>query len=147
MCCFAWFLTGYQTLCSLWISITLFSCHPEILIRYSDKSKTSFTVELKLLRFQHPWFHCRHQLHHYLNMQFSVLMAFWHLNMLHFPVCCHTYLIFLWSEKFVCLCLSELACFQDAQLWLTTGSSNQQCGEVAPSLSPSDLLPTPLLLH
>lgn len=42
-----------------------------------------------------------------------------------------SYLLYyvFWAEMF--LSVSELVCFQDAPLWLTTGSSNQQCGKVA----------------
>lgn len=105
--CFAWLLTGYQTHCSPWIRIILFTYLPEILMCWSNKNKQLFTLM---------------PLHTSSDAIFIPISCRF---VQHFPVFCHTYLIFSWSEGIFCLCVSELACFQDAPLWLTTGSSNQ----------------------
>lgn len=68
---------------------------------------------------------------HHLFTYLPKILQQWHLNVLHFPVCCHTYFIIFFSALLFCLCVSEHACFQDAPLWLTTGSSNQESGKVA----------------
>lgn len=59
------------------------------------------------------WLHCR--------MVFAVLFH------THMSLCCL-------SETYpcaVCVCARTFVCFQAAELWLTTGSSNQQCGVAA----------------
>lgn len=104
---FAWFLTGYQSHCSLWISIVLFTYLPEILMRRSDKNKRTFLLTLIPV----------HTSSYFYLPSCS--------RMLHCSGFCQIYFIFSWSEMFFCLC------FQDAPLWLTRGSSNQQCGKVA----------------